>query len=351
MNVGKKERTTLTQVAEAVGVSIATVSKVLNGRSDVAADTRLRVQAALTEHNYRGAAHTGGRASGLIDLVLPPRLDDYAIEIFRGVELAAHELGVGVVVSVLHERDGQERLLEALSVRRSEGILLVISELLAAHRRQLAQLGVPFVEIDPEGQPARGVTSVGTTHWSGALDATNHLLELGHRRIAAIAGPRRQLCSAARIGGYRSALEGAGIEFDSNLVQEGDFGVESGYLATLSILDQPKLPTALFAGNDHHAFGALRAARERGLLVPRDLSIVGFDDLPVGRWITPSLTTVRQPLADMGGMATRMLMDLSEGGMPGRRVDIATQLIVRETTTVPRATPKASLRTVRAKAQ
>jgi LacI family transcriptional regulator len=196
--------------------------------------------------------------------------------------------------------------------------------------------GIPFVVIDTDGEPPPDVPTVGSDNWNGGLAATRHLLELGHRRIAAISGPTDMLCSRARVDGYRSALAEAGVELDSSLVRTGNFYVDAGYVEGLRLLSRPDRPTGIFAGSDMQALGVLRAARELGLRVPDDVSVVGYDDLPIAQWTGPGLTTVRQPLAQMGSIATRMVLDLAAGNAPiMRRVNLATELVVRESTAPP----------------
>src|SRR5580704_1635947 len=177
------------------------------------------------------------------------------------------------------------------------------------------------------------LASVGAINWAGGLAATEHLLNFGHRRIAAIAGPEDYLCSRARIGGYRSALERAGVGFDPALVRHGDFQHEGGFRCGGELLDLADRPTAIFAGSDHQALGVYEAARQRGLRIPQDLSVAGFDDLPVARWVSPPLTTVRQPLAEMGRAAAQMLGEIIEDRpLRSRRVELSTELIMREST-------------------
>ena len=166
--------------------------------------------------------------------------------------------------------------------------------------------------------------------------ATEHLLSLGHRRIAAIGGPESYLCSLARIDGYRSALERAGLKHDPALVRHGDFHYEGGFLRADSLLDLADPPSAIFAGSDQQALGVYEAARQRDLRVPQDLSVVGFDDLPMSRWSAPPLTTVRQPLAEMGRVAAEMLGTLVEGlTLSSPRMELATELVVRGSTAPP----------------
>ena len=183
--------------------------------------------------------------------------------------------------------------------------------------------------VDPQESP-----TIGATNWSGGLSATEHLIELGHRRIGLIAGPKSLLCSRARLDGYRAALEAAGIE--EQLIVQGDFLHESGYAGAAELLDLPEPPTAIFASSDTMALGAYEAARRRGMRVPDDLSVVGFDDLPESRWSSPPLTTVRQPLADMGAQAARTALRLARGeDIEVPRVELATELMVRDSTTEP----------------
>ena len=203
-------------------------------------------------------------------------------------------------------------------------------------------------ELGPRDQPAQvpdmewmrvpdtDVPAIGATNWAGGLAATEHLLSLGHRRIGAIAGPGDYLCSRARTDGYRSALERAGIKFNPTLVRHGDFQHEAGFVCGGELLGLPEPPTAIFAGSDQQAFGLYEAARQRGLRIPQDLSVVGFDDLPVSRWVPPPLTTVRQPLDEMGRAAAQMLGDLIEGRpLRSSRVELSTELIIRESTAAP----------------
>ena len=186
--------------------------------------------------------------------------------------------------------------------------------------QRLAAARIPLVVIDPPEEPGAGIRSVGTTNWQGGLTATRHLIELGHRRIAIIGGPERLWSSRARLDGYRAALQAAGLarrpsdRGPPRPVQRR--GRPARRAATCSRCREP--PTAIVAGNDAQAFGVLQALGERGLRAPDDLSVVGFDDVPVASWATPALTTVRQPLAAMAATAFRMLRS-GPGHRPGRR--------------------------------
>ncbi|QAY69866.1 LacI family DNA-binding transcriptional regulator [Xylanimonas protaetiae] len=329
---------TIAQIAQELGVSVPTVSKVLNGRSDVAAETRARVEEALERHHYqRRKAAPPQAGTGLIDLVFHRLGSSWSMEIIRGVEDTA---AAGRLSVILSELGGVHRLprtwLDATLLRPPLGVLTVSSRLTPAQQRQLERRGIPFVVIDTDGEPTPDVHTVGSDNWNGGLIATRHLLALGHRRIAAVSGPADMLCSRARLDGFRSAHAEAGVAMDDDLILPGNFYVESGYRAAHDLLTRADRPTAIFAGSDMAALGVLRAAHELGLNVPRDVSVVGYDDLSLAAWATPALTTVRQPLAEMGAMATGMLIDLIEGRQPStRRINLATELVVRESTTAP----------------
>jgi LacI family transcriptional regulator len=327
-------RTTLAAIAAEAGVSLPTVSKVVNGRPDVAAGTRARVERLLDEHHYARTGAGRQRRSGLIDLVFNGLNSPWAVEILRGAEewASSHETGVAVS-AVRHGNARPASWTSALASHDTDGVILVISDPTAEQLEQLRGAGIPLVVVDPANPPPPELPSVGATNWAGGLAATEHLLSLGHRRIAAIGGPEDYLCSRARIDGYRSALERAGVAFDQALVRHGDFEHEGGFVRGGELLDLPDRPTAIFAGNDQHALGVYEAARQRALRIPQDLSVVGFDDLPVARWLSPPLTTVRQPLAEMGRAAAQMLGELIEDRPLGsRRVELSTELIAREST-------------------
>ena len=330
----ERPRVTIGVIAKEAGVSVPTVSKVLNGRAGVAAETRHRVEELLREHNYMRRTPSRTHASGLIDLVFNELDSPWAVEVIRGVETVTSGVGVGVVVSAMHGRSTPARQwLQSLTARRSDGVILVLSELSSRQRAQLITLGTPYVMVDPVGQTDPDMPSVGATNWAGGLAATQHLVELGHRRIGMISGPPRLLCSRARIDGYRAALEAASLPFDLHLLRYGDFHHETGYTEALALLRLEEPPTAIFAGSDQQAFGTYEAIHERGLRVPDDVSVVGFDDLPVSSWVVPRLTTIRQPLAEMAAMAARIVLRMSSGErIDSPRVELATRLVVREST-------------------
>lgn len=336
---GRRSRPTLSDIAAEAGVSTATVSKVLNGRTDVASATRERVSALLKTHHYTAMDARRTRRSGLVDLVISGLDSPWAIEILRGVEAECTERGVATVVSRVREDDATPPSWTSLTAaHHSDGVILVTSRITAQQRAQVQRAGVALVVIDPVDLPDTDLVSIGATNWAGGLSATEHLISLGHRRIAVIGGPRDMLCTQARIDGYRAALERAGIEVDRGLIRYGNFLHEGGFAAARELLDLSPRPTAIFAGGDLQAMGAYEAARQAHLSVPRDLSVVGFDDLPLCQWMSPPLTTVRQPLEEMGRTAARTLFQQLDGQvLVSPRIELSTELRVRLSTAPPPA--------------
>ena len=328
---------TIATIADEVGVSVATVSKVLNGRSDVAAETRARVEASLERHSYRRRSKKRPVGTGQIDLVFHEFNSAWAMEIIRGVEMVTAPSGLDLVLSQLGgKHHPPQQWLDAVLSRRPLGVLFVLCSPTQAQQQQLRRQNIPFVVVDTDSATTASVPTVGSNNWNGGLLATRHLLGLGHRRIAIISGPDDVLCSRARLAGFRFAHDEAGIDVDPELVHYGTFYLNAGYDHGMALLDRPDRPTAIFAGSDLQALGVLRAARRLGLDVPGQLSVIGYDNVPMAAWTDPALTTIDQPLQDMAGTATRMVLDLARGeDLPTSRVDLVTELVVRESTAPP----------------
>ncbi|HZC27527.1 MAG TPA: LacI family DNA-binding transcriptional regulator [Actinopolymorphaceae bacterium] len=332
-------RVTITAIAREAGVSVPTVSRVVNGRADVSPQTRERVEELLHRRGYRRRQPRSRDDASLIDLVFNDLDSPWAVEIIRGVEEVAHGARVGAVISAIHGRAASaHQWMKNVRTRATDGVILVTSVLDPPLQAELDRLDVPTVVVDTAGVPALDVPTIGATNWAGGLSATEHLLELGHRRIGFIAGPPRLRCSMARLDGYRAGLTGAGLAVDDDLVRQGDFYHQSGFECGRALLQLADPPTAIFASNDQMAFGVYEACRQRGLRVPDDVSVVGFDDLPEARWSSPPLTTVRQPLCEMGILATRTVLRLARGEkIESPRVELATNLVVRVSTAPPKA--------------
>jgi LacI family transcriptional regulator len=332
-------RPTLATVAAAAGVSVATVSKVLNGRSDVSAATRALVEQVLRQHDYVAPAPrrpVPERAS--IEVEFDADLNAYSTEILQGVLTAAAEAGVAAVVGVrpTGRRGGRDRssawARDLASAGRS-ALVAVTSELGPLEVAALRRTRLPAVVVDPLNQADSRVTSIGSTNFAGGLAATEHLLQLGHRRIAYLGGPATAVSDRARLHGYLAALHAQGLPPSPELIQHGRFRYADGRSWGRALLELQRPPTAVFSGNDEQALGVLEAARQRGLRVPDDLSVVGFDDSPVARMVSPPLTTVRQPLREMGAVAVRTALRLAAGeGADSHRMELATELVVRAST-------------------
>jgi LacI family transcriptional regulator len=217
-----------------------------------------------------------------------------------------------------------------------QAVITVTSELPATDLTALSRARIPIVVIDPFDLPQARVVSVGSTNFLGGLAATQHLLELGHRRIAYLGGPPAAMCNQARLQGYRAAMEAAGFPVPDGYVRSGTFHHRDGVSEGGDLLGRPDRPTAVFAGSDETALGVMEAARTHGLRVPDDLSIVGFDDTSVARFAAPPLTTVRQPLREIGAAALRRALRLAAGEkVDSYHVELATELVVRESTARP----------------
>ncbi|MBW8802500.1 MAG: LacI family DNA-binding transcriptional regulator [Catenulisporales bacterium] len=326
--------TTIAAIADEVGVSVATVSKVLNGRADVAPGTRARVEESLERHRYRRRGKKKPTGAGQIDLVFHEFDSAWAMEIIQGVEAVTAPAGVDVVLSQLWAKHHPpQQWLDAVLSRRPLGVVFVVCSPTLAQQEQLRRQGIPFVIVDTDSATTASVPTVGSNNWNGGLLATRHLLDLGHRRIAIISGPEDVLCSRARLAGFRAAHEEAGLPVDPDLVRYGTFYIDAGYEHGMALLDRPDRPTAVFAGSDMQALGVLRAARQLGIDVPGGLSVIGYDNLKVSAWTDPPLTTIDQPLRDMAGTAAHMVLDLARGQSPRTsRIDLVTELIVREST-------------------
>jgi LacI family transcriptional regulator, xylobiose transport system transcriptional regulator len=323
---------TMASIARLAGVSAPTVSRVINGRSGVALSTRQRVEAVIREHGYQRPDSIEPVA--ILELVFHALESLWALEIIRGVEQVAREHELAVVLTEMQGRLTPGRAwTEQVLTRRPTGVVAVFSELTVAQQSQLATRGIPLVVLDPTGEPLHETPSVGATNWSGGLAATRHLLDLGHRRIAMISGPTEWPCCRARLDGYHAAMDAAGAQ---TLVRVSTLYVEGGLRDARELLRLPDPPTAIFAANDLQALGVYEAAREAGVRIPEDLSVVGFDDLSFTQWSGPPMTTVHQPLVQMGAAAANLVLALAAGQQPEHtRIELATTLMIRSSTAAP----------------
>lgn len=340
MAAAASRKVTMSQIAEAAGVSVPTVSKVIHQRSDVAPETRQRVERLLVEHGYLAASTTHALRrgqSGFVSLVVPHLSSAYEFEIMRGTQQALAEAGCQLVLTTARDQSGEEgNWLSTVMNSSIDGIILLLADEQTGGLSEMQKQHMPFVVVDRLGELGPDIPSVGATNWAGGRAATQYLLAVGHRRIGAILGPQHFACTQDRFAGYRTALEGAGIAFDPCLVGHGDYSVTTGYEQTKILLAQAEPPTAIFAFNDEQAAGVYRALHECGIAVPEQMSVIGFDDTLLACRLTPPLTTIRQPLFAMGKMAGKMLLRLLAGEtLESMRVELPTALIERGSCAAP----------------
>ncbi len=327
---------TIREVAESAGVSYATVSHVINNTRFVTQETRDRVLTAMTALNYRPNALARSLRQGktnTIGLVLPDSANPFFAEISRSIEDEAFKKGYSVFLCNT-ELDTERELfyVDVLSKKQVDGIIFVAAGDQSDSLDYLRRENMPVVLID-RNLPNVQVDVVLTDHQLGGYLATRHLIGLGHQRIACIAGPSTITPSAERITGYQKALEEAGLPCNENLILRGDYHAQSGMEMTNAILNMTPRPTAIFALNDLMALGALRAASEAGYSIPKDLAVVGYDDLELSRFTSPPLTTISQPKKEISAQAVSLLVQrLSGKSESPSRVVLPPQLIVRRST-------------------
>jgi LacI family transcriptional regulator len=328
-------------LAEWLKISKSTVSRALAGDPRVSSETRARVQHLARELNYRPHSAASGlarRRTNVIGLVIPfaPRSlsDPFFLEFVGGIGDYAVTKGFSILLSSPRASQGgpsgSTTFAEIVSSRRVDGLILTEPRITDERVDFLKERGIPFVFL---GNPGRNsdVCWVDGDNEAGVEMAVDYLVSLGHRNIACIAGPPDQTATFRRLEGYRAALARHGIPHDESRIAQGDFTEPGGYRATMDILDRNTGVTAVFASNDMMAIGAINAARQRGLRVPQDLSVVGFDGIALGAYVTPALTTVTQPIYRLGQAAAELLIRLVERQSPSERhVLFPLTLTVRE---------------------
>lgn len=333
-NTSKKNPQSITiyDVAREAGVSDATVSRVFNNKSNVREATRQRVLNAAKKLGYVAnlqARSLAGGQSKIIGLLVPTLDTAHIGQVVRGIDHELAKAGYEIMLYTTRHRDSADYL-KYIANSLSEGLLLVIPVLSQSYLSALKNLNYPYVLID-ETDPSGESMTVNATNWQGAYDATEYLLQLGHRKIGFIKGLSTLNASTERLKGYQAALIDYGIEPDDEIILDGDFLPETGYTQSQTLLDLPTPPSAIFAANDRMAIGAMDAIREYGLAIPDDMSIVGFDDIPQSAVTSPKLTTVRQPLEQMGKAGAQLLLDkIQHPDQAPQYITMATQLIIRE---------------------
>jgi LacI family transcriptional regulator len=330
-------RITISDIAKAANVSKMTVSRVLNGQGGVSDDTRQRIQQMMDSLGYSAnpAARTLRGASKVIGLVLPGVSSSYIGAVLTGITHAAERLDYGLMLYTQGDLANSTRssyYASLLSNGLSDGVLLVVPHDYDVLIDAFKVHNLTYVIIDHHGA-TENEPAITATNKKGMLDAMRHLLALGHTRIGFITGRMALGCSLDRLQGYRDGLAEVGLSYDPELVREGDFLQPTGFQQAQALLGLQPRPTAIIASNDDMAFGAMDAIKDMGLRVGRDISVVGFDDVPMASNVYPRLTTVRQPMAAMGAAAMELLVTLLEGRKPmALQRELTTELVIREST-------------------
>jgi LacI family xylobiose transport system transcriptional regulator len=315
-------------VAEAAGVSQSVVSKVLNGRPGVSPPVRQRVLDAVASTGYQW--HRRAQRHGSVEVVFGTMINAVNARLLRGFSAVLRETGRPLTVS---HAEGDAGWLDNLLAHRPGGIVLVLSPVPPEVQQRLAEARLPTVVVDLLGEAPQGMNTVGATQWRGGVLAARHITGLGHRRIGLISGPFGVACCRARFDGYLAALREADIRRDRTLIRTVPFQSEPARRTAHLLLDQYEPPTAFVAGNDLQALGIIEACAERGLRIPDDVSVIGFDDIDTARSAAPALTTVRQPFEEMAAESIRVLETVSEdSSLAPLRLDMSVDLVIRDST-------------------
>src|SRR5258708_28782125 len=333
---GAPRRTTINDIAKRVGLSKASVSRALNGKQDVARETRKRV---LTLAAHRGsvasasARAVGNGRSNYLGLLVPTLPWPWILEVLRGVAEEIERSGYSLILYTTTDGEDSERafMSQVVPAGAVDGLALVIPFGMLDYIEGLAKGGLPIVVVDDRGHYP-DLPTVATTNVEGGRTATRHLIEEGRKRIAMLNGPHDFGCNRDRLKGYKSALHEAGLELDPRRIVDSDFKEDVGASAMAPLLACDPRLDAVFAANDVMAFGAMRALRNAGRRVPDDVAVVGFDDIPSSAMTHPPLTTVRQPLYEMGRTAATMVMAAVRGESIAKRIELPTTPVIRDST-------------------
>lgn len=326
---------TIKDVARLAGVSTATVSHVINETRYVSAELRERVLRAMEALNYRPNVLAQGLRRGethTIGLVVPDNANPFFAEVSRVVEDVGFDRGYSVILCNTGDDLERERVyIDVLIAKQVDGIIFIAAGDHHEHLAELTSANVPLVLADRDVKQSRADVVL-VNNEQGGYRATRHLLDLGHQRIGCIGGPSEATPSADRVKGHERALREVGVSVHRELVVQGDFRYKGGEEAADRLLGLASPPSAIFACNDLMAIGTLRAIREAGLRVPEDISVVGYDDIPLASAVSPPLTTVAQPVTELATISTELLLSRIEDGTPRdlERIVLDTDLVIRD---------------------
>ena len=329
---------TIKDVASRAGVSAATVSRVLNNQPNVTPQLRTRVLEAIEQLNYqrnRVAQSLRVKSRQILGLIIPDIRNSFFTAVARGVEDVAYEHGYSLVLCNTDEDPARERLyLDIMLAERVAGTIVAPVAEVDNHCHVLLDDGIPVVAMDRRMRDL-DVDTVVVTNFAGAYQAVSHLIQEGHRRIGFIGGILQATTGRERYEAYKKALDDHGISLEEDLMTVGDSRQDSGYRLALQLLGLKEPPTALFAANNRMVLGALIAIQERGLRIPQNIAVVGFDDMPWAALLNPPLTVVAQPTYELGQMATEMLIArIAAPNRPIQNITLNTTLIVRKSSSV-----------------
>lgn len=331
---------TISDVAKMAGVSTTTVSHILNGTRYVSEELKERVEKAISTLGYRPNSLARGLRRGeskTIGLIVPDNSNPFFAEILRLIENIGYSRGYSVILCNSDSDTAKEAAYtELLHEKQVDGIIFIATNNSAEHLEQLSRKGIPIVVVDRDIS-LENTDVILADNFQGGYEATRYLISLGHRRIACVGGSYRLLSGEERVNGYLKALAEARIPVDPAYLVHGDFRYKSGEQAMIELLSRPVKPTAVFACNDLMALGAMTALRNAHFALPNQMSLVGFDDISLTSMVSPSLTTVAQPVEDMAQLAIDLLINRIQNKTeeyPAKRVVLPTELVIRESCSI-----------------
>jgi len=329
---------TIKDIAKLANVSITTVSRVINNKTEgVSEETRERILQLVKEHEYQPNAIARGlvtKKTKTLGLIIPDITNPFFPDIARGVEDSAHIYGYNVFLCNTDDNlDKESEYINALKEKYVDGIIFTSSSIpKQEHIKELIKSGIPIVIMDRRIE-SDDIYGVFLDNYEGGYIATKHLIDLGHKKIGCITGPLYSKSARERLEGYKGCLNENGLEYDESIVFEGDYKINSGITGSEKLLNLNKKISAIFVCNDLMAYGSYKTIRSRGYKIPDDISIIGFDDIYLSQILEPQLTTIRQPAYDMGLTAARMLIKLIEGEKLNRKIiNFKPKLIIRQST-------------------
>lgn len=334
--MGTKHKVTVSELAHLAGVSVPTVSKVINNREGVSDQTRLQIQQLIEQTGYTSRLSSQKQHHNTVELLISHPHTAWADEILFGVLEGLEGSGYAPIISARPTSgwDFESWFQEALT-HDSQGALICLTHIGENDINRMLKAGMQTILIDPTGITPPNTPVIGSADYQGCKDATRHLIELGHRRIAFLKGPDDWQTCRARYDGFRSVMEESNIPIDPELVTGEKYFFEDGIACGDYLFSLPKPPTAIFASSDMQAAGIYRSASQHGIRIPEDLSVVGFDDLPYIEFLDPQLTTVHHAIQDMARLGSQKLVNIIEGLPTLTKVDLAAPLVIRNSTCPP----------------